>query len=153
MLWGYFLKLVIADRLGIYVDSVYANWESYIYAAWYLIIAAIFFVIQVYCDFYGYTMIATGAARILGVQLMRNFDAPFLSQSVAEFWRRWHISLSSWFKDYLYIPLGGNRKGKLRKYLNILITFTVSGLWHGANWTFVVWGLSQRAVPGDRRSF
>lgn len=140
MLWGYFLKLVIADRLGIYVDSVYASWESYIYAAWYLIIAVIFFVIQVYCDFYGYTMIATGAARILGVQLMRNFDAPFLSQSVAEFWRRWHISLSSWFKDYLYIPLGGNRKGKLRKYLNILITFTVSGLWHGANWTFVVWG-------------
>lgn len=140
MLWGYFLKLVIADRLGIYVDSVYANLPYFVYSAWYLIIAAVFFMLQIYCDFYGYSMIATGAARILGIQLMRNFDAPLLSQSTSELWHRWHISLSSWFKDYLYIPLGGNRKGKLRKHLNILITFTVSGLWHGANWTFVVWG-------------
>ena len=142
MLWGYFLKLVLADRLGIYVDAVYGSWQEYVYSGgWYLITATVFFAFQIYCDFCGYTMIATGSARLLGIELMRNFDAPYLSASVAEFWRRWHISLSSWFRDYLYIPLGGNRRGKKRKYLNLLITFSVSGLWHGANWTFVAWGL------------
>ena len=97
------------------------------------------FAIQIYCDFYGYSTIAKGAAEILGIYLMENFDAPYFSQSVAEFWRRWHISLSSWFKDYLYIPLGGSRKGKFRKYLNKMIVFFTSGLWHGASWNFVVW--------------
>ena len=99
------------------------------------------FAVQIYCDFSGYSVIAMGTAKILGINLMENFNAPYFASSVAEFWRRWHISLSSWFKDYLYIPLGGNRKGKLRKYINLLITFGVSGLWHGANWTYVIWGV------------
>ncbi|MCQ2523330.1 MAG: MBOAT family protein [Lachnospiraceae bacterium] len=138
MLWGYFMKLVIADRAAIFVDTVYGDYANY--SGVFLIIATLFFSIQIYCDFAGYSLIATGAARILGVDLMENFDAPYLSTSVADFWRRWHISLTSWFKDYLYIPLGGSRKGKFRKYLNKMIVFLVSGLWHGASWSFVVWG-------------
>lgn len=138
MLWGYFLKIVIADRISIFVDNVYANVD--VYDGRYLLLASILFAFQIYCDFAGYSTIAVGAAEVMGFQLMDNFNCPYLSQSVAEFWRRWHISLSSWFKDYLYIPLGGNRKGKIRKYINIMIVFLVSGLWHGANWSFVVWG-------------
>lgn len=138
MLWGFFLKLVLADRISIFVDTVYGDYNTY--GGTYLIIATILFAVQIYCDFYGYSSIAMGAAEILGVHLMENFDSPYLSQSVAEFWRRWHISLSSWFKDYLYIPLGGSRKGKVRKYMNKMIVFLASGLWHGANWTFVIWG-------------
>ena len=138
MIWGYFLKLVIADRISIFVDNVYANVG--IYDGRYLLLASILFAIQIYCDFGGYSTIAIGAAEVMGFQLMDNFDCPYLSQSVSEFWRRWHISLSSWFKDYLYIPLGGKRKGKVRKYVNIMIVFLVSGLWHGANWSYVVWG-------------
>ena len=110
------------------------------YTGFYLIVATMLFAIQIYCDFAGYSTIAVGASKILGVQLMENFDAPYFATSVAEFWRRWHISLTSWFKDYLYIPLGGSRKGKYRKYLNKLIVFLVSGLWHGASLSFVVWG-------------
>ncbi len=139
MLWGYFLKVVLSDRISIFVDYVYGNYETKPGA--YLIVATLLFAIQIYCDFAGYSIIAIGVAKMFGVNLMENFNAPYLSQSVAEFWRRWHISLSSWFRDYLYIPLGGNRKGKLRKYINIMITFGVSGLWHGASWSFVAWGL------------
>ena len=139
MLYGYFMKLVIADRIAIFVDTVYANYGEY--RGWYLIVATVLFGIQIYCDFNGYTLIARGAAKIMGFELMENFDAPYFASTVSEFWKRWHISLTSWFRDYLYIPLGGNRCGKLRKYINIIIVFGVSGLWHGANWTFVVWGL------------
>lgn len=138
MMWGYFLKIVLADRIAIFVDTVYGDISTY--GGWYLIVATLLFSVQIYCDFSGYSTIAMGAAKILNIQLMENFNAPYLSRSVSEFWRRWHISLSSWFRDYLYIPLGGSRKGTLRTYLNILIVFFVSGLWHGAKWSFVIWG-------------
>ena len=129
MLWGYFLKLVIADRCAVVVDAVYADYS--LYGPLELILATALFSIQIYCDFMGYSTIAKGAARVLGIDLMDNFHQPFFAVSVKDFWRRWHISLSTWFRDYLYIPLGGNRKGKLRSIINLLITFTVSGLWHG----------------------
>lgn len=132
------MKIVIADRIAIFVDTVYSDYLTY--GGMYLIVATLLFAIQIYCDFGGYSTIAMGAAEILGIHLMENFDAPYLSMTVAEFWRRWHISLSSWFRDYLYIPLGGNRKGKLRKYFNIMVVFLASGLWHGADWSYVVWG-------------
>ncbi len=138
MIWGYFQKVVLADRIAIFVDTVYGDYQTY--GGWYIIVATMLFAIQIYCDFAGYSTIAMGAAKILGINLMENFNAPYLSTSVADFWRRWHISLTSWFRDYLYIPLGGNRKGKLRKYLNTLTVFLVSGLWHGANLSFVIWG-------------
>ncbi len=138
MLWGYFLKLVIADRIAVYVDAVFDDIVTY--RGYYLTVAVILFAIQIYCDFAGYSVIARGVARVFGIELMENFDAPYLSGSVAEFWRRWHISLTSWFRDYLYIPLGGNRRGELRKNLNILIVFLVSGLWHGASFNFIAWG-------------
>ena len=139
MLWGFFLKIVIADRAAILVDTVYGSYTDF--GGFFVIVATVFFAFQIYCDFGGYSAIAMGTAKMLGVQLMDNFNSPYLSLSCGEFWRRWHISLSSWFRDYVYIPLGGNRKGKLRKYLNLMITFGVSGLWHGANWTYVIWGL------------
>lgn len=138
MLWGFFLKIVLADRIAIFVDCVYGDYETY--TGWYLVVATIFFAVQIYCDFYGYSIIAMGAAKILGIQLSENFDSPYFAASVAEFWRRWHISLTSWFRDYLYIPLGGSRKGKWRKQLNRMIVFLVSGLWHGADLSFIVWG-------------
>ena len=138
MLWGFFLKVVLADRVAIFVDAVYAAPAEASGMA--LIVATLLFAVQIYCDFYGYSVIAIGAARILGIRLMENFKAPYLAASVADFWRRWHVSLTSWFKDYLYIPLGGSRKGTLRKYLNKLIVFLASGLWHGASLTFVIWG-------------
>ena len=138
ILWGLFQKIVVADRIAIFVDRIYG--EPDVFPGWYLIIATVLFAIQIYCDFGGYTTIAIGSAKILGIQLMDNFDAPYLSLSVASFWRRWHISLTSWFRDYLYFPLGGSRKGPLRKHLNRMIVFLVSGLWHGANYTFVLWG-------------
>lgn len=138
MLWGLFKKVVIADRLAIIVDAVYNNPQAHITSS--LIIATIFFAFQIFCDFSGYSDMAIGAARVMGFNLMNNFNRPYHSKSVHEFWSRWHISLSTWFKDYLYIPLGGNRVAIERWYLNIFIVFLVSGLWHGANWTFVVWG-------------
>lgn len=138
MLWGFFLKIVLADRIAIFVDTVYGAPE--LYPGWFLIVATVLFAVQIYCDFGGYSTIAIGASQILGIHLMENFEAPYLSTSVAQFWRRWHISLTSWFKDYLYIPLGGSRKGKARKQLNKMIVFLVSGLWHGADATFVIWG-------------
>lgn len=140
MIWGFFLKIVLADRIAILVDTVYGpNYADF--GGVYVILATVLFAVQIYCDFGGYSTIAMGAAKLLGIDLMENFNAPYLSMSCSEFWRRWHISLSSWFRDYLYIPLGGNRKGKARKYFNLLVTFGVSGLWHGANWTYVIWGL------------
>ncbi len=138
MIWGFFKKIVIADRLAEYVDMVYASPTDHsgITSA----IATVFFAFQIYCDFSGYSDIAIGSARILGIDLMENFRSPYLSKGIREFWSRWHISLSSWFRDYLYIPLGGNRVIKWRWYYNLMVTFVVSGLWHGANWTFVFWG-------------
>lgn len=138
MIWGYFLKMVLADRIAIFVDSVYGNYQ--VFNGYYIAVATILFAIQIYCDFSGYSIIAMGSAKILGIDLMDNFDAPYYSSTVAEFWRRWHISLTSWFKDYLYIPLGGSRKGIFRKSINKMIVFLVSGLWHGANLSFVIWG-------------
>ncbi len=138
MAWGLFKKVVIADRLSVMVDYCYDNPTSF--SGLTLLVATIFFAFQIYCDFSGYSDIAIGAARTMGFKLMTNFDAPYLSKSISEFWRRWHISLSTWFKDYLYIPLGGNRVGEMRLYVNYLIVFTVSGLWHGAAWTFIIWG-------------
>lgn len=138
MLWGFFQKVVIADRLAVLVDKVYNEPSSY--EGVQLILATVFFAFQILCDFSGYSDIAIGAARVLGFDLMKNFERPYFSKSIKEFWRRWHISLSSWFRDYLYFPLGGSRVSKLKFYRNIMIVFLVSGLWHGANWTFVVWG-------------
>lgn len=138
MLWGYFLKLVIADRAAIFVNTVYGNIDTY--QGIYILVAALFFAIQIYCDFYGYSLIAKGTAKILSIDLMENFNYPYLRTSIADFWRGWHISLSTWFRDYLYIPLGGNRKGRIRKYINIMIVFMTSGLWHGASISFVIWG-------------
>ena len=139
MLWGYFLKMVIADRAGIIVDTVYEN--SQFHMGMYVIVATMFFAIQIYCDFSGYSTIARGAALVLGFELTDNFRAPYYAVSVKDFWRRWHISLTSWFRDYLYIPIGGNRKGKLRKEGNLLLVFSLSGLWHGAAVSYIVWGL------------
>ena len=139
MLWGFFKKLVIADRISPIVDAVYNHPQHY--GSIYLVFATYCFAIQIYCDFSGYTDIARGAARVLGFRLMENFDRPYAARSVSEFWRRWHISLSTWFRDYLYIPLGGSRVALPRWCLNVLVVFVVSGLWHGASWTFAIWGL------------
>lgn len=138
MLWGYFLKLVIADRAAIMVNTVYDDIAAFSGAQ--IALATVLFAIQIYCDFASYSTIAIGAAEVMGFKLMQNFRRPYFAVSVADFWRRWHISLSSWFRDYLYIPLGGNRRGTFRKYLNLMIVFLVSGLWHGASWHFVAWG-------------
>jgi alginate O-acetyltransferase complex protein AlgI len=138
--FGFFKKVVIADNIATYVDTIY-NHPSQYYGAT-LSIAVILFAFQVYCDFSGYTDIAIGTAKILGIDLMINFKRPFFSKSVSEFWRRWHISLMSWFRDYIYFSLGGNRVRISRMYLNFFIVFFFSGLWHGANWTFLVWGIS-----------
>lgn len=137
--YGMFLKLIIADRAAILVNEVFGNYKNF--SREILIISGILFTLQIYCDFYSYSIMAKGSAKILGIDLMDNFKEPLLSKSITEFWRRWHISLSTWFKDYLYIPLGGNRKGKLRKYFNLILVFLVSGLWHGADLSFVLWGL------------
>lgn len=139
MLWGFFQKMVIADRIAIVADQVFDHYQEYGFVE--LTTTAILFSFQIYCDFGGYSNIARGAAEVMGIQLMNNFRQPYFAPDIKEFWRRWHISLTSWFTDYLYIPLGGNRKGKVRQSANILIVFLCSGLWHGANWTYVVWGL------------
>lgn len=138
MIWGLFMKMVIADRISIIVDNVFNNYRMY--GSTELIIAAICFAIQIYCDFGSYSMIAIGAAKIMGFTLMENFNTPYFSCNIREFWGRWHISLSTWFRDYLYIPLGGNKKGKLRKALNLMIVFLVSGFWHGVGWNYICWG-------------
>lgn len=136
--YGLFLKMVIADRISIVVDYVYENYYSV--GSVELILGAVGFAFQIYCDFGSYSLIAIGAAGVLGFTLMENFNTPYFATSIQDFWRRWHISLSTWFRDYLYIPLGGNRCGRVRRYFNIMVTFLVSGLWHGAEWTYVIWG-------------
>ncbi len=138
ILWGLFKKVVIADSLAVYVTQIYGHPDLYSGAT--LALATYFFAFQIYCDFSGYTDIAIGSARILGYDMMQNFNLPYLARSISEFWQRWHISLSTWFRDYVYIPLGGNRGTTGRWAFNILVTFLVSGLWHGANWTFIIWG-------------
>lgn len=138
ILWGFFKKLVIADNIAPVVDNVYQNPTAYHGLP--LIVATLFFAVQIYCDFSGYANIAIGIARVLGFTLMENFRMPYGATSIKEFWRRWHISLSSWFRDYVYIPLGGNKSGQISFSINILIVFLISGLWHGPNWTFVAWG-------------
>ncbi len=138
MVWGFFKKLVIADRIADFVNPIYNHpTEHHGFA---LILATALFAYQIYCDFSGYSDIAIGSAQVMGFKLMQNFNRPYYAKSIGEFWRRWHISLSSWFRDYLYIPLGGNRVPAWRHYFNVMTVFLISGLWHGANWTFVIWG-------------
>ncbi|MDQ6757014.1 MAG: MBOAT family protein [Bacteroidota bacterium] len=139
MLWGFFKKVVIADRIADFVSAVFNHpGQQHFIIVW----AGIFlFAIQIYCDFSGYSDIAIGCAKVMGYDLMINFNRPYFARSIGEFWKRWHISLSTWFRDYLYKPLGGNRKGYVNTYVNLLIVFALSGLWHGAGWTFIVWGL------------
>ena len=154
MLWGVIKKAIVADRLAVIVDRVYTNVEHADSVA--LLVAAYAFSVQIYCDFSAYSDIARGSSRILGVELMQNFNRPYESASLGEFWRRWHISLSTWFRDYVYVPLGGSRGGRARTTRNLMIVFVLSGLWHGANWTFVVWGaihgLAVAVSPGRRRA-
>lgn len=138
MLWGFFKKLVIADRLAVFVNTVYNNPADF--QGFPIILATYLFAFQVYCDFSGYSDIAIGAARVLGIDLMKNFDRPFAAKSISELWRRWHISLSTWFRDYFYFSLGGNRAGRTRWFFNLYMVFLVSGLWHGAGWHFLIWG-------------
>ena len=137
--WGLFKKIVIADNCAQYANLIFDNFITYNSSA--LILGLFFFSFQIYCDFSGYSDIAIGTARLFGIKLMTNFNFPYFSRNIGEFWRRWHISLSSWFRDYLYIPMGGSKSGKLASLKNILIIFLVSGFWHGANWTFIFWGL------------
>ena len=138
MLWGYFEKMVVADRAGLVVDTVFGDYAAY--GGVERLLAAVLYSVQLYADFAGYSHIAQGAAGVLGIRLADNFRQPYLAQNVRDFWGRWHLSLSGWLRDYIYIPLGGSRRGRLRQYLNLLATFLVSGLWHGAAWHFVFWG-------------
>ena len=138
MIWGYFMKLCIAENVAPYVDAVYNN--AMMHNGTSMILATFFFTFQIFCDFGGYSLIAIGTAKCMGFSLMMNFNRPYLSSSIKEFWRRWHISLSTWFSDYVYIPLGGSRCSLIKHLRNLLITFLISGLWHGASWTFVAWG-------------
>lgn len=138
IIWGMFMKVVVADRVGLYVDTTLPNYANYTGLTCFA--ASIFYTIQIYADFAGYSLMAIGVGKTLGLELTENFRRPYFSISVTEFWHRWHISLSTWLKDYIYIPLGGSRCSKARNYWNIFVTFLVSGIWHGANWTFIVWG-------------
>ena len=138
MLWGYFKKMVVADNCAAFVDKIWNDIPAYSGST--LLVAAILFSFQIYCDFSGYSDIAIGTAKLFGVKLKRNFNVPYFSRDIAEFWRRWHISLTTWFRDYIYIPLGGSRVSKAKVVRNTFIIFLVSGFWHGANWTFIVWG-------------
>ena len=139
ILWGLLKKIVVADNCAMYVDQVWSTYDTQSGST--LLLAAILFTFQIYGDFSGYSDIAIGTAKLFGIKLMRNFNNPYFSRDIAEFWRRWHISLTSWFRDYVYIPLGGNRQGLSRTVFNTLIVFLICGLWHGANWTYLVWGL------------
>ena len=138
MVWGFFIKMVLADRIAIIVDQVFNYYTSYQGAI--LLLGACLFSFQIYCDFNGYSPIAIGSAQVLGFDLIQNFEQPYLARTVADFWRRWHMSLTNWFRDYIYFPLGGSRCARWKKYRNIMIVFLVSGLWHGADWTYVIWG-------------
>ena len=148
-IWGLFIKMVIADRIAIVVDQVFSTY--FVYGTVELAFAAIGYAIQIYCDFAGYSAMALGAAQVFGFDLIDNFNVPYFSVSTREFWRRWHISLSAWFRDYVYIPLGGSRRGKWRKRLNVMLVMLVSGIWHGAGWSFIFWGLLHGAyqVAGE----
>ena len=139
ILWGLFKKVVIADRLALIVDNIYNAPAGH--SSLSFLVATVFFTFQIYCDFSGYSDIALGSAQVLGFRLMTNFNRPYFAKSVAEFWTRWHISLSTWFRDYLYIPMGGNRLGKNRLYFNLAVVFILSGFWHGANYTFIIYGM------------
>lgn len=150
-IYGFFLKMVIADRIGIFVDSVYANVNETGRIS--IILAVLLYSVQIYCDFEGYSLIAVGIGRSLGIELPINFKQPYLANNIGDFWKKWHISLTSWFRDYLYFPLGGNRKGKLRTCLNIIIVFVVSGMWHGVGGTFFVWGLLHGVLYVAERLF
>ncbi len=155
MMWGFFKKVVIADRLAIAVDYAYSHTDE---ASWIpLALGAVFYSFQIYCDFSGYSDIGIGAAKVMGFRLMENFNQPYISNNITNFWARWHISLSTWFRDYVYIPLGGNRKGEARRKFNVFTVFLLSGLWHGANWTFVLWGalhgILVMMVPGKRHGW
>lgn len=143
LLWGMFFKVAVADRLGIYVDTVFANYQQYSSST--SLFSMFLYSFQIYADFAGYSFMALGIAKLLGFDIINNFNQPYLSIGITDFWRRWHISLSRWLRDYIYIPLGGSRCSKFRNYLNIIITFLVSGIWHGANYTFVVWGFMHGA--------
>lgn len=138
LLWGMFMKVVVADRVALYVDTVLPNYENYTGTSCF--VASLLYTIQIYADFAGYSLMAIGVGKVLGFELTENFRRPYFAVSVTDFWHRWHISLSTWLKDYVYIPMGGSRCSKLRNYWNIFVTFLVSGIWHGANWTFIVWG-------------
>lgn len=138
MAYGLFMKMVVADNIAKIIDPVFKVPDNY--SGMICLFAAVLFALQIYCDFDGYTQIAIGSAEVLGIELNQNFDTPYLGTSVRDFWKRWHISLTSWFRDYLYIPLGGNRKGTIRKYINTMIVFACSGLWHGAAWHYIAWG-------------
>jgi D-alanyl-lipoteichoic acid acyltransferase DltB (MBOAT superfamily) len=138
ILWGLFKKIVVADNCAVYVDQVFSTYTNQTGST--LLLAAIFFTFQIYGDFSGYSDIAIGTAKLFGIRLMRNFNVPYFSRDIAEFWRRWHISLTTWFRDYVYIPLGGSRVNKAKVVRNTFIIFLVSGFWHGANWTFIAWG-------------
>lgn len=138
ILWGMFLKLVLADRIGVYVDTVYSNYEFYSGSS--CLLSSILYAFQIYGDFAGYSYMAVGVARMLGFDLIYNFRRPYFATSVSHFWKRWNISLTNWLTSFVYIPLGGSRRGKIRTYVNIFITFLVSGIWHGANYTFILWG-------------
>lgn len=155
ILWGLFLKVVLADRIGIYVDTVYLNYTHYSGAVCYF--ASFMYTIQIYCDFAGYSLLAIGIAKTIGFDLISNFERPYFAASVTEFWKRWHISLTKWLTTHIYINLGGNRCSKTREYLNILMTFLVSGFWHGANYTFIIWGIlhgvfqiTEKTLWGDK---
>jgi len=139
LLWGFFIKLVIADRIGLFVDTVYSNYQYYNGGT--CLIASILYSIQIYCDFSGYSLMAIGFAKLLGFNIINNFNRPYFASSITDFWRRWHISLTRWLTQYIYIPLGGSRCSKFRNYFNIFIVFFISGIWHGASWTFIFWGI------------
>ena len=139
MIWGYFMKLCIAENVAPYVNAVYNNLSQHTGTS--VLLATFFFTFQIFCDFGGYSLIAIGAARCMGFKLMNNFNRPYLARSARAFWRKWHISLSTWFTDYVYIPLGGNRCSELKHQRNLLITMLTSGVWHGANFTFIFWGI------------
>lgn len=138
-MWGFFLKLCIADKAAVVVNQIFDNYPTY--CGMYILVAGILYSFQLYADFLGCTTLAQGIAGLFGVELINNFERPYFSDSIKDFWRRWHISFSSWLRDYIYIPLGGNRKGKTRKYINLIITFAVSGIWHGSGYKFLFWGL------------
>ena len=137
-IWGLFLKIVIADRISIFVNTIYGDINTY--TGFYLAFATLAYAFQIYCDFSGYAIMAIGFSKILGIELIDNFNVPYLSISIIDFWKKWHISLTNWLRDYVYIPLGGNRNGKCRKYFNIMIVFLISGMWHGSNINFIIWG-------------